>query len=87
MYENLRKNRMQRSVDGTSYSDIRNQKDSYRKSKNFKVNFAAIEKMTYNDLNTGKPEDDFKPQDILDDFESNSEDEILKKFKKDTPPV
>lgn len=27
MYENLRKNRMQRSVDGLSYTEIRNQKD------------------------------------------------------------
>lgn len=61
MYESLRKNRMQRSLDGSSYSDISNKKDTYRKSKNFKVNFAAIEKMTYVDLNTGRAEDDFKP--------------------------
>lgn len=38
--------------------------------------------MHYTDFNSGKVNDDFKPSDIIDDDDStNSEDEILKKFK------
>lgn len=40
--------------------------------------------MHYSEFNN-KGEDDFRPQDIIDEDDSIGDDEILKKFKKDVP--
>lgn len=51
--------------------------------KHLKITFAVIEKMHYSDFNSGNDAEDFKPSDIIDEEDANSDDEVLKKFKND----
>ncbi|CDW91270.1 UNKNOWN [Stylonychia lemnae] len=80
MHEQLRKERANEQI-GSAIDEGANKND-----KHVKVTFDVIEKLHYMDFNKGMKGEDFKPEDIVDlnDVESE-EDEVLKKFKNDQP--
>lgn len=89
LHEKLRQDRSRKSEDNAGAGGESKRGMIKSDSKNIKVTFANIEKMHYSDFNSGngKGDDDFRPSDIVDDDEDNaSEDEILKRFKKDASP-
>lgn len=63
---------------GKGYLDLKNRGIIDR---NYKVTFAVIEQMHYSDFNSGRAEEDFNPNDIVDiDDSITTEDEPLKRY-------
>ena len=74
MHEQLRK---EKTV-GKGFIDLKNRGIIDR---NYKVTFAAIEQMHYSDFNSGRADEDFNPDDIVDmDDSITTEDEPLKRY-------
>ena len=81
MNEKLKNVPIRRSDDQTMSA---NSGRGNRDPRQMKITFENIEKMHYSEFNN-KGDDDFRPNDIIDDDDSIGEDEILRKFKKDIP--
>lgn len=79
IHEQLRKDKASGRYNGNASGYQR----GLSNDKNIKVTFGVIEKLSYKDFNNGLDGQDFKPEDIIDlDDQDTEDDEILKKFQK-----
>jgi len=92
MHEQMRKEKQKKLIDSgvptqDGYLSIKHRQIGIPDSKHLKVTFDVIEKMHFSDFNEDR-DDDFKPSDIVnDEGDSDEEEEILRKFKKEDPRV